>query len=975
MKKFLLLLCILLFFAFDVFAQNNFAKYVNPFIGTGGHGHTYPGAVLPHGMVQLSPDTRLEGWDGCGGYHYTDNFIYGFTHTHLSGTGISDYGDILLMPMCGKPSPDNKIYGSSFSHANEKASPGYYSVLLNDDNILAELTATTRAGMHRYTFPPTRQANIILDLKHRDEVIESSIKVEDSLTVSGMRRSKAWAQNQYVFFIIKFSKPFLKYGIYINDTLQNRDGSSFQNQKNIKAFFQFDGAGEKILSKVAISQVSIGGAKRNLRAEMPGWDFDKIKNLAGQSWNEELKKIEIKGGNIDDLTNFYTALYHTMIVPNVAGDIDGQYRGLDNKIHVAKDFTCYTVFSLWDTYRAANPLYTIIDRKRTLDYIKTFLAEFRQGGRLPMWELSSNETDCMIGYHSIPVIVDAAMKGIDNFDKELALEAMKKSATWNHYGLPVYIKQGFLEAGDEAESVSKTLEYAFDDWCIAQFARLTGKNDDYLEYIKRAQYYKNILDPATGFMRPRKNGDWLSPFDPKEVNSNYTEANSWQYSFYVPQDISGYSLLLGGKKSLENHLDSLFAESTRTTGNQQDDISGLIGQYAHGNEPSHHIIYLYNFAGTPWKAQEKIHQVMKEMYHNAPDGLAGNEDCGQMSAWYILSALGFYEVTPGSGEYIIGTPLFPEAIIHLENGKTFSVKAKNVNDKNFYIQSAVFNGKAYPKSFFLHKQVANGGNLSFQMGASASSFGNTGLPSTAIESDKIVLSPVIEGGNQISYSGSKTIHMSCNQSNTTIFYTINGQDPKPGSAVLYKDPIEISNSITIKAIALDAKGNASKVTTANFHRRSNDYTVISPAKYEQQRSGGGVDALVDEEEGTTNWRKGNWQGYQGNDVDVVIDLHQLKTITKVAADFLQDADSWIIFPKEVIVETSTDGENFTRVYAGENFLPIEDVKVQKKQVIGEFNPIQAQYVRVRAIQYGKLPPWHSGAGGDSHIFIDEISIK
>lgn len=975
MKKFSLFLLVLYISVLSVFAQNNLTKYVNPFIGTGGHGHTYPGAVLPHGMMQLSPDTRLDGWDGCGGYHYSDNFIYGFSHTHLSGVGVSDYGDILLMPMTGEPSPNNKIYGSLFSHANEKASPGYYSVLLSDDNILAELTATTRAGMHRYTFPASGQANIILDLKHRDEVIESSLTIEDSVTVSGMRRSKAWAENQYVFFVIKFSKPFLKYGVYINDTLQHNSNTSFQHQKNLKAFFQFNASGKQILSKVAISQVSVEGARRNLQAEMRGWDFDKIKQSAAQAWNKELHKIEIKGGSISNLTTFYTALYHTMVVPNVASDVDGQYRGRDNKIHTAKDFTYYTVFSLWDTYRAADPLYTIIDKTRMLDYVKTFLTEYQQGGRLPVWELSSNETDCMIGYHSVPVMVDAYMKGINNFDRELALEAMKKSATWNHYGLPVYMKQGFLESGDETESVSKTLEYAFDDWCIAQFAKSIGKNDDYINYIKRAQYYKNLLDPETGLMRPRVNGDWLTPFDPKEVNSNYTEANAWQYSFYVPQDISSYTSLLGGRKKLENQLDSLFTESTQTTGREQDDITGLIGQYAHGNEPSHHIIYLYNFAGTPWKTQERVHQVLKEMYFDAPDGLAGNEDCGQMSAWYVLSALGFYPVTPGANEYMIGTPLFPEAAIHLENGKTFTIKAKNVNDKNFYIQSASLNGNAYTKSFFLHQQIVNGGTLSFVMGNKASSFGTTNLPSTSIENDKIVLNPVIEGGNLVSYSGSKTIHIVCNEPGVTIFYTINGQDPNPDSAMRYKDPIEISNSAVIKAIAVDAKGNRSNVTTATFHHRSNNYTVVSSAKYEQEYSAGGSDALVDEVKGTTDWRKGNWQGYQVNDVDVVIDLHNVKTVSKVIAGFLQDSRAWIIMPKELIVETSVDGKNFTKVFDGNNFLPIEDLKVQTKDVTADFTATQAQYIRVKAIQYGKLPAWHEGAGGDSHIFIDEISIK
>ena len=674
-NKILFIFSLFLFSSFVILAQKNFTQYVDPLIGTGGHGHTYPGAVLPHGMVQLSPDTRLDGWDGCGGYHYSDNFIYGFTHTHLSGTGVSDYGDILLMPMSGDPSADNKIYGSKFSHTNEKAAPGFYSVKLDDENILAELTATERVGFHKYTFSSSAKANIILDLKHRDEVLESSIIIINNHTIGGLRRSKAWANNQYVFFVIEFSVPFTNYmvwskGFFIDNQKENYG-------KDLRAYFQF--SGKEVMAKVALSGVSIEGAQKNLIAELPGWDFEKTKANAQKIWNKELSKIDVSSNDKKQLRTFYTALYHTAIVPNINQDVDGQYRGRDNQIHKAVGFTNYSVFSLWDTYRGAHPLYTIIDKKRTLDYIKSFLAQYQQGGRLPVWELSSCETDCMIGYHSVPVMVDAYMKGINQFDTKLALQAMKKSATWNHLGLPALIDHGFLEMDDEHESVSKTLEYAYDDWCIAQFAKKTGNQSDYNTYIKRAQSYKNIMDVQTGFMRPRKNGNWLSPFDPREVNNNYTEANSWQYSFYTPQDINGYLEMIGGRKKMEEKLDQLFAENSQTTGRDQSDITGLIGQYAHGNEPSHHIAYLYNFTGAAYKTQAMVHRIMKDMYHDTPDGLEGNEDCGQMSAWYVLSALGFYPVTPGTTDYIIGTPMFSSATIHLENGKSFTVKGNNIS--------------------------------------------------------------------------------------------------------------------------------------------------------------------------------------------------------------------------------------------------------------------------------------------------------
>ena len=946
-------------------------QYVDPFIGTGGHGHTYPGAILPHGMVQLSPDTRLDGWDGCGGYHYSDNYIYGFTHTHLSGTGVSDYGDILLMPMNGKPSPDNKIYGSKFSHTNEKATAGYYSVILDDDNILAELTTTTRVGFHRYTFAGPENNNVIIDLKHRDEVLESSLQILNNHTIAGLRRSKAWALNQYVYFVIEFSVPFMKNGIWVNDSLQPLNKTTAENSKNLKGFFTFNS--KTVMAKVAISEVSIEGAKKNLAKELPGWEFNKTKTAAEKIWNTELSRIEVSSDDIHQLRTFYTALYHTAIVPNINQDVDGQYRGRDNQIHTAAGFTNYSVFSLWDTYRGAHPLYTIIDRKRTLDYIKSFLTQYQQGGRLPVWELSSCETDCMIGYHSVPVIVDAYMKGINQFDTRLALEAMKKSATWNHLGLPAFMDHGFLEMDDEHESVSKTLEYAYDDWCIAQFAKKLGNVNDYNNYIKRAQAYKNIFDVQTGFMRPRKNGNWLTPFDPREVNNNFTEANSWQNSFYTPQDINGYIDMVGGRKKMEDKLDQLFSENSQTSGREQADITGLIGQYAHGNEPSHHIAYLYNFTGAAYKTQMRVHEIIDKMYHDTPDGLEGNEDCGQMSAWYILSAMGFYPVTPGTTDYIIGTPLFSAATIHLENGKTFTIKAEDAAVESIKIQSATLNGKPYNKSYLSHFDIANGGTINFKMGTGSSDFGTVDFPTTGITDNKIVLNPVIDGG-AISFKNTKTIKIGSAQKDVNYFYTIDGSDPTITSKK-FVTPVIIKESIIIKAIAVNTKSEASFITTAMYKKALNNWTVKLNTAYEQQYDAGGAEGLIDDIQGTTNWAKGNWQGYQKNDLDAVIDLQGIKTISKLTAGFLQDTRSWIILPKQLIVEVSTDGKQFTKVFSSEIFLPIEDLKVQIKNVEASFNPVAARYVRVRGIQYGKLPAWHESAGSDSHLFVDEIVVQ
>ncbi|HRW63802.1 MAG TPA: GH92 family glycosyl hydrolase, partial [Bacteroidales bacterium] len=604
---------------------HNPAKYVDPFIGTGGHGHTYPGAIVPFGMVQLSPDTRLEGWDGCSGYHYTDSIIYGFSHTHLSGTGVADYCDILLMPTSDKYFLKNGYngdidqgYGSRFSKETEIAKPGFYSVKLDDYGILVELTATNRAGFHKYIYPKNKPAFVTLDLTHRDEVLESSFKQINEYEVEGMRRSRSWAQDQYIYFVARFNKPVKNLILAVNDTIADNQAEAYS--KNIKVAFDF-GQIEKseLLVKVGISAVSTEGARKNLDAEIPVWDFKGIKAKARDEWNKELSKIEIKAGK-ENKIKFYSALYHTMVAPNTFMDVDGQYRGTDLKVHQSDDFTNYTIFSLWDTYRATHPLYTIIDQKRTNDFIKTFINQYKNGGKLPIWELAGNYTGCMIGYHSIPVIADAYLKGIRNYDKDTALKAMKHSAMMDHLGLESYRKYGYIPAHKEPESVSKTLEYAYDDWCIAQMAKEMGHMDDYNYYITRAQSYKNIYDPTTGFMRAKMHGAWKTPFDPAEVDFNYTEANAWQYSFYVPQDVSGLINLMGGKEKFTQKLDELFSASTETTGREQADITGLIGQYAHGNEPSHHMAYLYNYANQPWKTQEIVHRIFNEMYTIHPDG-------------------------------------------------------------------------------------------------------------------------------------------------------------------------------------------------------------------------------------------------------------------------------------------------------------------------------------------------------------------
>lgn len=954
-----LILFFLLLAAQPIYAQRDLTRYVNPFIGTGGHGHTFPGAIVPFGMVQLSPDTRLTGWDGCSGYHYSDSIIYGFSHTHLSGTGISDYGDVLLMPTVGAP---DKPYPSRFSHQNEKASPGFYSVRLDNDNIFVELTATTRAGMHRYTFPSTNEANVIVDLAHRDKVIDSDLRVNGN-TIVGWRRSQAWARNQIVYFAIEFSQPFTR-----------------QDLGNLKFAFRFDARdGKPILARVGISAVSADGALRNLRAEIVDWNFNKVRSAAAAAWNAELRKITATGGTDAQLTNFYTAIYHAMTAPNVFMDVDGQYLGRDFKIHKSTDFTNYTVFSLWDTFRAAHPLYAIVDTKRTRDFIKTFLTQYEQGGRLPVWELAANETDTMIGYHSVSVIADAVAKGIGGFDLKQAFTAMKHSAELRHYGLGAYIDKGFIGTEDERESVSKVLEYAYDDWCIAEVARRLGETADYNRYRTRAQSYKNIFDPETGFMRPRTNGGWTEPFDPREVTFHFTEANAWQYTFFVPQDVSGLIDLMGGREKFAGKLDQLFAAESRTTGREQADITGLIGQYAHGNEPSHHMAYLYNYAGQPWKTQARVRQIMDEFYKPEPDGLIGNEDCGQMSAWYVLSAAGFYPVTPGSTTYAIGTPLFPEVRFNLENGKSFTVRAIRVSDRDFYIHSATLNGKPYRKSYLDHADLIRGGELVLEMGPRPNQKWGTGPgnePVSRIDGPSIVPVPVIKSSGQ---TFKTKLELDMQPLAGAIYYTTDGAEPTPQSPRFTK-PFAIDKSMTVKAIAIDEAGRQSRVATAKFHQIPHDWKLTLLSKYSSQYTGGGDFALIDGIRGTTNWSSGAWQGYWGKDLVAVVDLGSTQTISKLGAGFLQEAGSWIWMPRRVEFEISLDGQTFTPVLSIPNDVPDgsnpdTNVGTLAKDFVKTITRRQARYVRMKAVNFGKIPAWHPGSGGEAWIFADEIIIE
>lgn len=920
-----------------VLLSQNFQQHVNPFIGTGGHGHTFPGATVPYGMVQLSPDTRIDGsWDGCGGYHYDDATIYGFSHTHLNGTGVSDFGDIMLMPTMGEPSFDNKVYSSIFSHANEKASAGFYSVKLDKHNIDVRLTSSTRVGFHEYTFNEAGNANIILDLNHRDKLLEGRIRIIDNKTIEVLRRSEAWARDQYVYARIEFNVPLT---INKEKTNYKSDDKIYEGVELALSLSKQVKKGEKILLKVSLSPTSYEGAKLN-SSEITHWDFEKAKTAAQALWNKELSKIEITETNKDKLAVFYTALYHTMMQPNIAEDIDGKFRGRDNQIHVADTYDYYTVFSLWDTFRAAHPLYTLIDKKRTSDYINTFIAQYEQGGRLPVWELASNETDCMIGYHSVSVIADAMAKGIKGFDYEKAFQASKASAMRDVLGLAAYKKNGFIAIDDDHESVSKTVEYAYDDWCIAQMAQILKKGNDVAYFSKRSENWRNIFDCETGFMRPKKNGGWDKPFDPREVNNNFTEGNSWHYSFFVPQNVEGMIEAYGGPGKFEAKLDEMFNSESKTTGREQVDVTGLIGQYAQGNEPSHHMAYLYNYIDKPEKTKEKVHFILNEFYKNTPDGLIGNEDCGQMSAWYVLSAMGIYNVSPGNIEPSWSTtePYFENIKVNFEN-KTSKIITKNTDLSTFGLE-------VIKRELFALPERIN--------------------PVPTIQAESIV------------FKDKMTVEIKSQNPTDKIFYWINGINDasKDKFWVLYTKPLTISETTEILA-KINKDGKESNIVKSNFYKKPNNYTINIKSKYNPQYHAGGPEALIDGIFGTENWKKGEWHGYQSHDFEAVIDLQINKEISTLSANFLQDSRSWILMPTELEYLVSTDNINFTS--AGS--LKIEDVNpkdteiIIKKYGINLAKPQKARYVKVIAKNYGKLPEWHQGFGGDAFIFIDEITIK
>lgn len=978
--------------------QSNVIRLVNPFVGTDGHGHTTPAAIVPFGMVQPGPDTRLDGWDGCSGYHYSDDTIYGFSQTHLSGTGCLDYGDVLIAPFTEANLPEEgampwgerlkEVYLSTFSHHHEKARPGYYSVILNRNQTQVELTANERCAYHKYTYPNSGQKGFVVDLQHRDRTIDAGMFAADKKiafrdgrgqvdcggapTLLGWRESSSWNPDQKLFFALR-----------CNVSIDHIDYSPDSSQ----AFVYLDPSVKQAEVTIAISSVDEAGAANNLN-HYGIYDFQSALEAATLSWRDALGKIEIEGGTRSQRGTFYTALYHCMTSPYLYSDEDGRYRGMDDSIHTtAPQHPRYTVFSLWDTYRALHPLLTLIDRERTEDFVRTMLGQFEEGGELTMWELWGHETHCMIGYHAAPVILEAYRAGVlDKWEKE-CLEKGEPSpidrliaamiATSNRTEAHrLYAQTGYLDAESDNESVSKTLEYAYDDWCIAEMARLASAQRDSLNdfaivhygdsstflsygdiietYSRRSESWRNLMD-GEGYMHAKKNGGFVTPFDPREVNNHYTEANCCQYSTYVPHNVEGWIEALGGKEKAEAFLDGIFEGKSDMTGRNQSDITGLIGQYAHGNEPSHHAAYLYTYLGKPEKSQKLVNQILTTLYNTKPDGLCGNEDCGQMSAWYVLSACGLYPVCPGSGEFVTTKPLFKKAIIHRSCSDALM-------DHDLAIDT-----KSWPCGKFFVP-----GNFEKQTN---DQFHETSILSST-EGNNITPLPYFGDWKQ-RFDGTASIKILCPDREAELYYTLDGTTPNRESSTRYTGPFSVEEDVTINAIAYSEKTGYSKVVTqklTQFHADKKLYYLTRP---EQQYIENGEEGLIDRIYGTENYRIGGWQGWQ-KDMEVKVDLLEEKIVGEVGVDCLENMKSWIFFPQAISVEYSTDGTNYSPFGEVENTEYPPTKQREELSTRATFNVkglARCRYLRIKAKNYGAMPDWHVSAGEQAWLFVDEIEIR
>ena len=937
------------------------SQLVNTLVGTDEHGHTYPGVVAPFGMVQLSPDTRLSGWDGCSGYHYSDNKIYGFSHTHLSGTGCEDLGDFLFTPTVH--SKDWQDVRLDFKHSDEQAYAGYYKVKgFNKANIITELAATDRHGYQLYTYPKNDTMAVVINMKHRYYTIDWNVEVKDKRTVCGYRASKAWSGYRPIYFAATFNKD-------ITDSyLDKKTGTLYLY------FGQTNKVGNTLEVKTSISSVDKEGALKNLNSQSAS-SFAQAKKQSVALWDKALSVIDIEGGTKEQQRTFYTSLYHCMIAPNLYSDVDGRYRAMINnnrdynktiedgrpfdQIATANGYNRYTVFSLWDTYRALNPLLSLIRPDLCLNFEKTFLDYYKQTSELPMWELHAWETYCMIGIHGVSVLAEWINKGIE-VDNNLALEAMVSTANMNKIGLPYFNRDGYITAEREHEGVAKTVEFCYNMYCIAQTAKMLGKEDIYREYIQKAQYYKNLFNPQNKFIQPKENGRFLPNFDPKQIDINYTEGNGWHYTFYVPQDINTLVKLMGGNSGFENKLDECFNSTEKTTGREQQDVTGLIGQYAHGNEPSHHTAYLYNYIGKPYKTQKLVRQILTTLYSDKPDGVCGNDDCGQMAAWYVMSAMGIYAVSPVSGEYAIGSPLFDKVTINLQNGKKFVINSKQGKNTP-YVKSIKLNNKEYTKSYISHKDIANGGTMTFTMSDQPDyNFASKpeDCPKAQITDNLINPVPYLEYEGTGNFVGKQDIKINYLDEDLKLYKSEN-------------ITLEGTQEVNVSNIH---NGKISKNVSASFYKIPEGRNIQMLSSYSPQYTAGGDFALIDQKMGTDNWRLGCWQGYWGNDVEAVVDLGKQTKLTYCGGHFVQDERAWIFMPLRVEYYVSDDGKNFTLFETVENTVSPQQTGIITK-TFEVSKPINARYVKMKAINRKTNPKGHISEGEKSWLFIDEIIMK
>jgi predicted alpha-1,2-mannosidase len=997
MKNKLLALALIFVVQLPAQTQNATLKtqnWVNPFIGTDAHGHTFPGATMPFGMVQLSPDTRPDpnDWDGCSGYHFSDSVIYGFSHTHLSGTGVSDYCDILLQPVSTNSSFEKADFASPFLKKNERAEPGFYEVYLEKPNVQVELTASERVGFHRYKVNPKQwNLDILLDLKWRDVLLDAEMDTSrmGEGIVTGHRFSSSWAKDQRIFFFLKFSK--IPSSVRINERKQ--------------AIFDFNWKSNnlhEVLVECAISSVDVAGAENNWKAETTHFNFEKARQNAQNIWQKQLSAIEIEDGTPRERTVFYTALYHTMLAPNVFSDVDGRYRGHDQQIHLEKNHKIYTVFSLWDTYRALHPLMTILEPARVTDWMVTFLRNFEQGGRLPVWELAANETNCMIGNHSIPVIADAYLKGLvpDSLVWPLSL-AIKKTLSDDEQGLKNYRTLGYIPSDLESESVSKTIEHAFDFYAANEmnasiglnyFLKTCGKTDlspaekdttallktDFNYFDRHKKNWINLLDPITGFFRAKSNSSWTSNFDPYEVNFNFTEGNAWHYSFLQSPDFLNQIYLSGGRDEMVARLDSLFETKKPTTGRIQADITGLIGQYAQGNEPSHHIPYLYNVLGKPEKTTKIVHQILKDFFTEMPDGIPGNDDCGQMSAWVVMSMLGFYQITPVGHQYEMTVPSFKSWKIKHKNGQTTRVSGVNPEKMTTLFISPT-----------LLKLPMHGRNLTNENFWGKSHVAKMVSPDSAAQMADIVWGefsgdqngfsqfppvPFLKNSERV-FTHSQTLEIANLDQSAQIHFTLDGSEPTELSTI-YNTTVLIEKSTILKAIAIK-NGEKSAIMSAEFTHQADrsKWKIIQKNGFNNQYTGRGERGLMDGLRGGLDFRSGGWQGFEGKNMVATLDFGEIKSLRKLAIGFMQDENSWIFLPKKVAFEVSADGENWLLV--GEKMadhLPADSGLILQDFTI-DFSEKSTRFVRISAESLGKCPAFHKGAGSDSWIFSDEILVE